>query len=256
MAQLRAAAIRVMDGSFNIIESAAPVVGLGALPYAFTGSKEATDATDGAFGKGLRTAIAGLNLYAFAHSWDGGFRQVTNNLHPIAVPDDLKGLKIRTAPSPTAVKTFRSLGAAPTAVDGSEMYSAAQTHIIDGTDLPLPSIEAFKMYEVQKFASIVNWAWTGSFLVVNSDVWRRTPSPLRDAIEQSVEEAALLERADMIKLELRMRSTLQGDGMAINAANIPDFKARITAAGLYKEWRSQYGADMFKLLEDAVGKLV
>ena len=70
---------------------------------------------------------------------------------------------------------FRALGASPTAVDGSEMYAACQTHLVDGTDLPLASIDSFKMYEVQKYASVTNHAWTGYAMVANPDAWNRLP---------------------------------------------------------------------------------
>ena len=233
LAQARAGAIEIFDAQFNVLESSAPVVGLGSLSFAFSDSKVATDACDGAFGKALAAATSKLNLYVFARAWDGGFRQITNNVKPINTPDDLKGLKIRCNPSPVAVSTFRALGAAPTAIDGAQMYTAAQTHLVDGTDLPFPSVDTFKMYEVQKYGSVVNWNWTGAFLTANVDAWQKLPQNLRDIAERRFEEAALLERADMLRLNATSQSSLQSRGMAINQADIPQFKARVRAAGLY-----------------------
>ena len=135
------------------------------------------------------------------------------------------------------------------------MYSAAQTHIVDGTDLPLPSVDTFKMYEVQKYASVVNWNWTGTALAANGDAWQKLPSNLRDITERAFNAACIAARADIVRLDATERGVLQGHGMQINDAEIPQFKARISAAGLYKQWRSQYGSEGFSLLEQAVGKL-
>ncbi len=44
-------------------------------------------------------------------------------------------------------------------------------------------------------------------------------------------------------------------GMLINDADIPLFRAKIQQAGLYGQWRAQFGAEAFGQLEQAVGKL-
>ncbi len=63
---------------------------------------------------------------------------------------------------PLWVSLFSALGAAPTSIPLSEAYSALQTKIADGQENPLAIINATKFYEVQKFCSQTNHAWTGS----------------------------------------------------------------------------------------------
>lgn len=50
--------------------------------------------------------------------WHGAksedFRHITNNRGPVATPDDLAGLKIRTMENPVHLEAFTALGAAPT----------------------------------------------------------------------------------------------------------------------------------------------
>jgi TRAP-type transport system periplasmic protein len=48
---------------------------------------------------------------------------------------------------------FQSLGASPTGINFSEVYSALQTHIVDGQENPLTLIYIAKFYEVQKYVS-------------------------------------------------------------------------------------------------------
>jgi len=253
--QIRSGALEFLASTYGILETTVPAVGMVALPFIFTGHKDACDAMDGALGKSIRGAIAKTGLYPFERSWDGAFRVVSNNVRPIHVPDDLKGLKIRVPSSSTWTKTFRALGASPTAIDGAEVYTACQTHIVDGTDFPLATIETYRVYEVQKFASLTNQSWTGYSMLANGDAWQKLPVELHGIIERNFSAAALLERSDIVRLDESMESTLTKQGMTINHVDIRPFKAAVREAGLYAQARAQYGSEAFDLLERTVGKL-
>ena len=54
------------------------------------------------------------NLYAFAKKFDIGMRQMFSGARPINGPEDLKGLKMRTAQSPVDVSMYKALNATPT----------------------------------------------------------------------------------------------------------------------------------------------
>ena len=54
---------------------------------------------------------------------------------------DLAGFKMRTPNSRIALDLFRSLGASPTPMNFSELYTSLQTHIVDGQENPLANIE-------------------------------------------------------------------------------------------------------------------
>ena len=253
--QIRSGALEFLASTYGILETSVPTVGMVALPFIFTGHKAACESMDGPFGRAMRAAIAKIGLYPFERSWDGAFRVVSNNVRPIRVPEDLKGLKIRVPASNTWTNTFRALGASPTSIDGSEVYAACQTHIVDGTDFPLATIETYKVYEVQKFASLTNQSWTGYSMLANNDAWQRLPQELRNIVEKNINAGALLERADIARLDPTMEGTLTKQGMTINHVDIRPFKAMVRAAGLYAQARTQYGPENFDLLERTVGKL-
>ena len=71
--QTRAGAIEFVDLAYNVAETAAPIAGLGTLPFTFTDQKNAIDAMDGPLGRTIRAAISKLSLYVFQAAWDGGF---------------------------------------------------------------------------------------------------------------------------------------------------------------------------------------
>ena len=253
--QARTGAIDLVSAGYNVLEATAPFAGLAALPFVFADHKQACDAMDGPFGKAVRAQIEKAGLYVFERSWDGGFREVSNSVRVIRTPDDLKGLKIRVPNAPNSTATFRALGVSPASVDGAEMYAACQTHLVDGTDLPLPSLEAFKMYEVQKYVSLTSQAWTGYAVVANPDAWNRLPPKLQQIVAQRINEAAVLERADIVKSDVTSEASLSSKGMTVTHVDVAQFKAVVRDAGLYTQWKQQYGAEGFDLLEKATAKL-
>jgi len=253
--QIRSGALEFLASTYGILETSIPFAGIVALPFIFAGHKEAWNAMDGPFGKMVRANIEKTGLFTFDRSWDGAFRIISNNVHPIHVPEDVRGLKIRVPASNTWVSTFRALGASPTSIDGAEVYTACQTHIVDGTDFPLATIEAYKVYEVQKYASETNQSWTGYAMLCNGDAWQKLPSDLKDIVAHNFDAGALLERADIAKLDTTMEATLTSQGMQVNHVDLAPFKAAVRTAGLYAQAKTTYGTDAFALLEHTVGRL-
>ncbi len=255
LGQVRTGAIEFAGTAFTILESSVPMAGLPILSFVFSTHEEAWAALDGPFGKAVRAAIAKSNLHVFEGASDNSFRQICNSVKPLRTPDDLKGMKIRVTPTPTLVSTFKAFGASPTPVDGNQMYTAAQTHLVDGADVPLATIDSFKLYEVQKYVSLLNEGWNGYNTVANPDAWERLPKNLQAIVEKNFAAAVTAERSDMVKLDATLQTTLAARGMTFNQADASAFKAAVRSSGLYAQWRQQYGAEPWALLEKAVGKL-
>ena len=105
---------------------------------------------DGLPAKGLR--VLGV--------WENGFRHITNNVRPIAKPDDLKGIKLRVPGGVWRVKMFKTYGANPSPMPLAEVYSALQSAVMDGQENPFPQIWSAKFHEVQKFLSLSAHVYT------------------------------------------------------------------------------------------------
>jgi len=70
---------------------------------------------------------------------------------PIYKVDDFKGLKIRTAASPTVLTTMKTLGALPQQVPFSELYMALKTGIVDAQENGAIVVQSASLFEVQKY---------------------------------------------------------------------------------------------------------
>jgi tripartite ATP-independent transporter DctP family solute receptor len=89
------------------------------------------------------------NLQVLAFDWFQGHRHVLTN-GPVKVPADLKGIRMRTPGAPVWLETVRAMGATPTGMPWSEVYSAMQTKVIDGLEAQHPAVYGAKLYEVVK----------------------------------------------------------------------------------------------------------
>ena len=79
-----------------------------------------------------------------------GQRHLTAN-KMVTRPEDMKGMKLRVPDAPLFVMFPRAVGANPTPIAFAEVYLALQNGTVDAQENPLPTIDAKKFYEVQKY---------------------------------------------------------------------------------------------------------
>jgi tripartite ATP-independent transporter DctP family solute receptor len=253
LSQLRSGALEMFPAGANILQTMNKQSGVYSVAFAFPDYDHVWQAMDGELGTHLRGIIAKLNVHVLDKMWDIGFRQVTTSNKPINAPDDLKGLKIRVPPSPIWTSLFKGLGASPVSINFPETYSALQTHIADGEENPLWLIQAAKYYEVQKYVSLTNHMWDGVFNVVNAKAWRSLPPNLQEVLARNFNEAVMKERQDLVKLNETVTDDLKKRGMTFNTVDIQPFRAQLSKAGYYKQWKDTFGADVWALLEKFSG---
>lgn len=253
LSQVRSGAIEFFSLSGLILSTLVPPASINGVGFAFKNYDQVWSAMDGKLGAYVRAEIMKRGLFAFEHVFDNGFRQVTSSAKPVLTPADLKGFKIRVPVSPLWTSMFQALGAAPTSINFSEVYSSLQTHIVDGQENPLSLIEAAKLYEVQKYCSLTNHMWDGFWLLGNRRAVDKLPADAREIVEREFSAAALAERAAIATLNMDVRGTLDKRGLVFNDVDQGAFRSSLKDAGFYKDWRGKYGEDAWHVLEDSVG---
>ena len=256
MSQARSGAVDFCQPTGQILASILPVTAISALGFAWSGYDKLWPAMDGDLGAYVRKQIiAKAGLVPMDRMWDLGFRHITTSTKPIRNADDLVGLKIRTPVAPSLVTLFRTLKAAPLAMQFTELYSALQTHIADAQENPLTLIQVTKLYEVQKYCSLTAHVWDGHWWVCNAATWNGLPDPVKEIIAKAMNEAALRERADIAAKDASVRSDLEAKGLIFNTAETASFREGLRTGGFYKEWRDKLGEEPFAIMEKYAGKL-
>jgi len=254
--QLRSGAVELVQMGNNIMGSVIPSAALLSMPFAFTSPQQYQAAANGPLGAYIGSAAAKIGLRKFDTSFYGGFFEVQNRVHPINTPADLKGLKIRVPPGPIDVGTFKAFEAAPTVITLGEVYTSLQTHLIDGIEVPLPTVRNFKFYEQLKYCSLTHHSGLSYLLFANADAWGHLPKNLQELLDREFNAAAAAATKSMTGQEVSVEAELTADGMVFNRPVQEPFSQVIRASGLYRQWRDQYDPKGWEMLEKTTGKLI
>jgi C4-dicarboxylate-binding protein DctP len=168
------------------------------LPFLFADIEQAKKVIRSEFGERINQGAKANGFYVPATGVAGGFRQFTNNVRPIATPDDMKGLKMRTPPIDSIIRTMSALGASPQQVPYGETYMALKTNVVDGQENPCSNIAEMKFYEVQKYFTEVNYQIHPDPFFVSLTWYESLPADLK-AVFTAVAKAAMA-RSDEVWL--------------------------------------------------------
>lgn len=257
LTQIRTGAVDFYPAAAAGLSALVPIASISSMGFAFESYDQVWKAMDGALGAIIRGEIAKTKtIFAQEAMWDNGFRQITNSREPIEKPDNLKGLKLRVPIAKLYTSMFEALGAAPTAISIAELYTSLQTKLVDGQENPLPIIDFFKFYEVQKFCSVSNHMWDGWWILTNKRSWDRMPADIQPLVTTYLNEAAKNMRADLVKINGSVTDRLKERGLRINTiTEQAPFREALRKGGFYAEWRKTYGDEAWLALEAAAGKL-
>ena len=183
------------DPAFAVIE----------LPYMYASKDIAFDVLDGSAGDGMLSRVENQGLVGLG--WlELGVRNVTNNVRPVATPEDLEGVKLRTMKVPAHVATFETLGANPTPMNFGEVYSALQQGVIDGQENPLAIITSQRFYEVQKYLSTTGHVFAVYMPVISKPFFDSLSAEHKNLVKDSMaaardHQAQLVASEDAAQLE-------------------------------------------------------
>jgi tripartite ATP-independent transporter DctP family solute receptor len=228
----------------------APKLNVLDLPFLFSSRAHAAKVLDGSIGDGLRRDLEGSNLKALA-TWEVGWRNLTNSRRPIANANDLKGLKIRTTPNPAHVLAFKLLGAVPTPMAFTELFTALETKTVDGQENPVTLILNAKFFEVQKHLSLTRHAFTSAPLVMNKAKFDALAPDLQKVLSETAIEMAAIQRKMNEDAEGSSLDALKKAGM--QAVENPDRESfsKIVTEEVRKEFVGKFGSESL----DAIVKM-
>lgn len=255
LSQMRSGALEMLAFPGAFLNTIVPVASIENLAYAFPNRDTVFAAMDGDLGAVIRAEIAAKEMFVFDKIFENGFREITTSTKPIHNVADLAGLKIRVSPGKIRIDTFQSLGASPTPIALSELYTALQTHVVDAEENPLILIEQQKFYEVQKYISLSNHIWSGYWTLMNVDAWKRLPGDVQKIFVREINAATLKARNDNLVLNASVADKLRRRGMALNQVNVASFKQKLVDAKYYERWKAEFGPKAWAALERYANKL-
>ena len=202
---LQIGSIDITKVSSGVLENFVPQFKVLGLPYIFRDKKHQFKILDGPIGRELLLAgenywLRGLGYY------DSGSRSFYSKDIPIETTSDLRGLKIRTMESPTAMNMVKQMGGAATPISFGELYTALQAGVVDGAENNPPSLYLTRHYEICKYYSINEHTSLPDVLLISTHTWNSLTTQqqawLREAVDASVVyQRKLWEEAEKYALE-------------------------------------------------------
>ena len=127
----------------------------------------------------------------------GGFRNFITNKQ-IKSASDLRGLKIRVMNVPSHIEMIKLLGASPTPMAYTEVYTAMQQRVIDGLENPPGVVSTQKLWEIAGHYVLDRHLFSTDFVIMNEKFFQSLSTDHKKIVLESAAVAQIAGRAAFI----------------------------------------------------------
>jgi len=239
-----------------VITSTSPLTGMCKdlevfdLPFLFPNYDAADAVLNGEIGDAIAAKLQSNGLRNLAW-FENGFRDLTNSKLDVHAPADVKGLKIRTMENPIHLAIWKALGAAPTPMAFSEVFTALQQGAIDGQENPISTIYLNKFYEVNKYVTLTHHVYSPKNFLMNEALFESLTKEQQDYFLQSAQEAAKVNKEQNRQQCTDYIKNLTDAGATVTELTTDEHNAFVDAtSSVYDQFSSEIGADLIKQVQD------
>lgn len=192
MELLQNGALDMAKSNASEMESFEPAYGAFNIPYIFRDREHYYRAMSGEVGEQILDASYDKGFVGLTY-YDAGARSFYANKE-IRTPADLKGLKIRVQPSPTAVNMIKLMGGSPTPLAYGELYTALQQGVVDGAENNPTALTNSRHGEVSKVFSQDEHTMIPDVLVISSTSWDKLSSEHQVALKTAAKNSMMFHK--------------------------------------------------------------
>lgn len=225
------------------------------LPYVFENDEQAECVLDGPVLSEMRDTVLNqdLQLRLMGVSNTGGWRNFATVSKPIRHPDDLLGQKIRTTPAEVQQQLVKLLGANPTPISWSELYTALATGVVEGSKNGIQDIIGAKLEEHLKFIVLDGHSYMAAFWWFSEPAWQSLPADIQQIVTEGFVRLRETARQRVHEQESMSYQKFEQAGGKIHRPD-PDQKAAFKAAAKdMRQWFiDSYGEHWLNLVEQSV----
>ncbi|MCR9064819.1 MAG: TRAP transporter substrate-binding protein [Cytophagales bacterium] len=141
-----------------------------------------------------------------------GPRQLTSN-RPIRHPDDLKGLILRVPNVSSFVTAWGAMGAKPTPMAFSEVFTSLQQGTIEALENPYSLILSAGFPEVQKYVNVTEHVMSWGYPIIGEKQFQKMPEDLKIIFLEAAEDMKTYEHKLFLESEAKVKAELRKKGM-------------------------------------------
>jgi tripartite ATP-independent transporter DctP family solute receptor len=161
--------------------------------------------------KGYEEKSGGAKILGYTYY---GLRHLTAN-KMVTKPEDMKGMKLRVPDAPLFVMFPRAVGANPTPIAFAEVYLALQNGTVDAQENPLPTIDAKKFYEVQKYIILTGHITESLVTIMGAGTWAKLNDADRAIFSEVLWEASSRATQEIYDAENRLVADFEKRGKTV-----------------------------------------
>ncbi|WP_423738286.1 TRAP transporter substrate-binding protein [Caviibacterium pharyngocola] len=190
MELLQSGSLDMAKSNASELEAFEPTYAAFNVPYLFKNSDHYYKVLqDADVGQKILSNSAGKGFIGLTY-YDAGSRSFYAQ-KPIRTPEDLKGMKIRVQPSPSALEMMKLLGASPTPLAFGELYTALQQGVVDGAENNPTALTLMRHGEVAKFYSEDEHTIIPDVLVISEKTWAKLSPEQQKALKEAADKSMM-----------------------------------------------------------------
>jgi len=208
---LKSGAVQMLAPATSKLSTTFPEWQLFDLPFAFPDMTTAHSLMDGPLVQELFTNLQKQKYLGLA-MWDSGFKQFTNNIHPLQKPEDFRGLHFRIMSSDILKVQFAQLGAQSSPMPFNDVYQALKNGTVNAEENTISNIYTQKFDHSQNYLTISNHGYLGYVVLTNTDFWKSLPPEVAKILADTLREVTIWERTIALEMDQKQLSELKQEG--------------------------------------------
>lgn len=247
----------ILEGSIQVgvgagaMANLAPIYNIVQVPFLIQGQKHMAAIADGPIGQKLAQLIekqGGFRVLAWFSTGDSPLETVKK---PVRTPADLEGVKMRVIETPVLVDAMKALGANPTPMPYTEVYTGMKQGVIEGAHLDVLSVDTLKIYEIAKFMTDweqITFVSEPRPVIMSAKYFERLSPAHQNLIRDAMREAAVHERQVFVDKMGAIRQKLVTQGVTITKVDTQAFTDKVQP--VWEKYAAKLNAQ--ELLKDII----
>ena len=147
----------------------------------------------------------------------------------VQTPADLAGVNLRMPGTDAWQFLGAALGASPTPLAFSEVYTSLSTGAVDGQDNPLPTVVDQKFYEVTKQIALTSHLVDLNYIAFSKEVWDKLSPAQQATVQRAADAAAAWGRLKQLDKENNLADFIRSQGVEIYTPDLAAFRDHVQA---------------------------
>ena len=158
----------------------------------------------------------------------------------VNTPADLAGVNLRMPGTDAWQFLGKALGASPTPMAFTEVYTALSTGAVDGQDNPLPTVVDAKFYEVTKQIALTSHLVDLNYIAFSKATWDKLTPDQQMTVQRAADAAAAYGRLKQLDKENNLADFIRSQGVEIYTPDLEAFRNHVQSQYVGSEFAATW----------------